>query len=377
MNEEGATSEEAKVILKNPRNQLDPSSLRAEQAVAKFGKAARHPLCLAGLDLWALEAKRSKLMKDAQPMKEFLDRADQNKKRARELYEHFYKEGKEKDVIAARALMLRFKELLPKVKKVYDAQANLLATYDQWIIDCREKFERELDTAEQEKNTTALRALPRVQKKWKALSNGARLKCGEQRQLGILQLVRDKKIRAEWAKGDAPAGYWEAASGSDRPLSDDEWQGRATAREIHSYLTATDGAKIAGDKDAKVIRRAAKALGIRLEEDQVGRKWKGPRPKKQKPKRPVGRPREKVEAQGVDDLEATEAADLKKRVNRVVTTDSFKVSGTGYNKKELKGIAQIDSADVASAQKAIRGIEREIEKLKMQRGGNLGRYSYE
>jgi hypothetical protein len=31
------------------------SSLRTEQAVARYGKAARHPLCLAALDLLRLD----------------------------------------------------------------------------------------------------------------------------------------------------------------------------------------------------------------------------------------------------------------------------------------------------------------------------------
>jgi hypothetical protein len=351
-------------------------SLRTQQAVARFGNAARHSLCLVALDLWALEAERSKLTKDALAMKEFLNSTDQQKKQARALLDYFYKKGKQKETIEAAALVRKLKEHVPKVQKAYQAQVKLLAMFEKFFIYLSGRFGRELLAAERAKNTSALRALPRVQKRWKALSNGARLKYGELRELGILQMLRDKKIRAEWAKGGALPGYMEAAFGSNRPLSDDEWKGRLTAREIHSHLTATDGAGVAGDKDAKEVRRIAKRLRIRLDEDQRGRKWKGPRPKNQEPKRPRGRPREKPELLPVNSIEEVETAVAKGSVHRVVKADSWKVIGEGYRKRKWKLTAQIDVPDAAWAQKVIRDINREIQKLMMLRGGNLGKYYY-
>jgi hypothetical protein len=94
-------------------------------------------------------------------------------------------------------------------------------------------------------------------------------------------------------KDGAAAGYWEAATGGDRLLSDEVWQGRLTAQELRLHLEATDGACVAGDQDAKEIRRVLRKLGIRPAEDQRGRKWKPLGPAKQKPKQSKrrGRPR--------------------------------------------------------------------------------------
>jgi len=186
----------------------------------------------------------------------------------------------------------KIKENLPALREAHQAQANLLSWRREVRTHFAQQFEHEQLVAEIKKNTSALRALPRVHKRWKAFSNSARLKHGELRELGILQLLRDKKIRAEQAKGGAVAGYTKAARGGERPLSDDEWQGRLTAREIHSHLTATDGKAVAGDKEAKEVRRTTRRLKIQLDEDQVGRKSKEPaRPKsKSKASRSGDRP---------------------------------------------------------------------------------------
>jgi hypothetical protein len=313
-------------------------------------------------------------MKDALSTKELLNTAERQKKQARALLDQFYKEGKQKEVIGAAALLRKINEnFLPKARRAYQAQVKLLAMRDEIRPYLTGQFGHELLAAESAKNRSALRALPRVQKRWKALSNGARLKYSELRELGILQMLRNKKIKAEWAKGEALAGYMEAAFGGDRPLSDDEWQGRLTAREIHSHLTATDGAGLAGDKDAKEVRRIARRLGIRLDEDQRGRKWKGPRPKNQELKRPRGRPREKPELQPVENLgEVEEALVSRHRVNKI---DSWKKGPLREDKSKIP--SQIDAWDVALARKENAKIESEIRKLTLARGGRKGLYAYD
>jgi hypothetical protein len=186
-------------------------------------------------------------------------------------------------------------------------------------------------------------------------------------------MVARRVIKATWAKHGAGAGYSEAARGGDRVLSDEIWQGRVTAKEIRSYLEATYGSRAAGDKDAKEIRRAAKKLGIRLAEDQRGRKWKPPLlPKEQEPKRQRGRPRTKAELEFVKDLEAIEA-DLVK-APRVAKMDSWVDSLTG--KATQKVIAQIDQMTVAEARKIIREMDREIARLTLRRGGRRGLFVY-
>jgi hypothetical protein len=71
--------------------------------------------------------------------------------------------------------------------------------------------------------------------------------------------------------------------------------------DFRSGLEAMYGPRVAGDKEGKQVRRTLKALGIRPDKDKAGRKWKPPFLKKQKPKRPVGRPR-KVELICADNI---------------------------------------------------------------------------
>ena len=175
-------------------------------------------------------------------------------------------------------------------------------------------------------------------------------------------MLRDKKIKAECAKGGALAGYTEAPFGGDRPLSDDEWQGRLTAREIHSHLAAAYGAGVAGDKDAKEVRRIARRLGIRLDEDQRGRKLMGPRPKNQELKRPRGRPREKPEIDFRADTASVEAEQAK--------APRTPIGEASYGWRER------NRRELELSRRVIKSIDREIKKLTMLRGGSLGRYCY-
>ena len=134
----------------------------------------------------------------------------------------------------------------------------------------------------------ACRALQRLRKRW--IANEASLKAGDLRKLEMLNMLRDQVIKAKWTTGEATSGsgYWEALRGGDRPLSDEAWQGRLTAREIHSRLA---DAGVLVDQELErgqlhEIRRLARKLGIRLAEDQRGRKRK-PYLGKQEPKRPL------------------------------------------------------------------------------------------
>ena len=156
--------------------------------------------------------------------------------------------------------------------------------------------------------TKALRALQRTRKRWSANPNaiGVHLKDGDPRQLEILNMLQNEAIKAKWSKNGAAAGYWEVGASGNRLLSDESWQERLTAKEIQSRLVDAPG-----DKDAKEVRRLLKKLGIRPAKDQLGRKWKSPYLKKQKPKRPRGRPRTRSDVWSytvcVPDLEKVES----------------------------------------------------------------------
>ena len=269
------------------------NTINTQLFIAQYGKAARYPVCQAAIGLWLVEDTIRKYAKDARSMGELVISTKRQKEQARALYEQFYKEGegKQKEVIQAEALMRKINEHFPKVDECYRANVELFTIYDQQVYPpIVARFDRECDAVARAKDVKALKALQQTRKRWNALAKGARLKDGDYRTLGILNLLRDKTIKATGLKA-GNAAYTEAAFGGNRLLSDEVWQGRLTAKEIHSYLKATYGPRVAGDKDAKQVRRVASKIGIRLAEDQRGRKWKPPYPKKQESKKPHGRPR--------------------------------------------------------------------------------------
>jgi hypothetical protein len=220
-----------------------------------------------------------------------VSRIKEERKETKALIDWFYEAKRGKEVAQAASIMQRIdNDLLPSAQKSYEGAVKFCSIIAKFRQEADTRFKRERETADPK----ARKALQQVKKRWSA--NPAPLKTGDRRELGILAMLRDKKVRATWAiKGAAAAGYWEAARGADRPLFDETWQGCLTAREIRSHLAVTYGIDVAGDKDAKEIRRACKNLGLRLAEDQRGRKYKLPSLKKEESKRPRGRPREKVD----------------------------------------------------------------------------------
>jgi hypothetical protein len=145
----------------------------------------------------------------------------------------------------------------------------------------KREYERVIRTGD----VKAVRALQRLRKPW--IANEAHLKAGDLRKLEMLNMLRAKVIKAARETRGLIDCSLEAARGGDRALSDEELQGRLTAREIYSHIKATRGLRVAGDKDAKEIRRLARKLGLRLAKDKRGRKWKWP-------------PRQKNKSNGVD-----------------------------------------------------------------------------
>jgi hypothetical protein len=219
---------------------MKADSLRSRQAVARFGKSARHPLCLAALDLWRLDEE----LFDAK-----------QRKGVQALIKQFRKEPKTKEATQAYEAIVKVRSIYQEVRRVRVA-----------------RLERECGAVIRTGDVKARRALQRVRKRW--IASEARLKDGDYRTLEMLKMLRDKVIKAAWVKDGAAAGYLEAVRGGDRALSDEAWGGRLTAREIYSHLVASRGFRLAGGKDAKEVRRLAKKLGFLLAEDQRGRKRK-------------------------------------------------------------------------------------------------------
>jgi hypothetical protein len=250
------------------------SSLRTQQAVARYGKAARHPLCLAALDLWRLDAEVSKWTKAIVFSEELVKRTKQMKENVQTVSKQFHKERNEKEANQVSALLRKIKTHLLRAEKRYQAAVKVRSFYQEghrWAVAL---FERERDAALCAGKKGVLRALGRLRKRWTVGEAG--LKAGNLRELETLSLLRHRVIKAARETRGLRDGYLEAARGGDRPLSDEVWQGRLTNRGIHSHIADTRGLSVAGDKDAKEIRRAARTMGIRLAEDKRGRKLKWP-----------------------------------------------------------------------------------------------------
>jgi hypothetical protein len=330
-------------------------SFRTQQFIAHYGKSARHPVCQAWFSLQRFNADLEEGMKKAVQIDEDVNSAKRQKEEVRWMYEQFYKEGKQKEVIQVEALFHKVNDLLLKLQKCYYAQAAYC------LALCREArpvaaalFEREKDAVVRTKDTKALRALKLVKRRWppNLSGKGARPRAGDQRELEILNMLHGKVIKAAWAtKDEVGAGYMEAY----RPLSDEVWQGRLTVKEIHLRLMTAGGSLLAGDKDGKEIRRILRRLGIRPAEDQRGRKWKPPVPKKQERKRP-----------GITKLKITSMTEamLAKTAEQ----------GDGLRNKQIYEARQ--DIDLKEARQVLKSMDREIAQLAQRRGGRKGQFVY-
>jgi hypothetical protein len=131
-------------------------SLRTQQAIARFGKAARHPLCLAALDLWRMEAELDKLAKDIVSLEGVLKQKEQ----AQALLDQCRNGQKEKEAKEASVLLREIDKLLPRAKTCYRATAELwLKLYELRKIAVA-RFERERENTK--RDARANRALQKV-----------------------------------------------------------------------------------------------------------------------------------------------------------------------------------------------------------------------
>jgi len=283
------------------------NTLQTQQFIARYGKAARYPVCQAAIRLWSVRDEIRKYAQEAPSLGGLLNSVKQQREQARELHEQIYKEGKQKETIEAAALVVEMDDLFKKTNSAFEANAKLFGIFSEVLLPVAvAQFESECDAVIRTKDTKAIQAFERVKKRWRddPSGKGARLRAGDQRELEILNMHRDKVIKAaRGTKDGIGVGYLEAVRGGHRLLSDDVWQERFTVKEMYSYLLATHGPRVAGDKDGKAIRRTLGSLGIRPAEDQLGRKWKPPF-SKPKTKLPVGRPRTNPDLEYRSDIEA-------------------------------------------------------------------------
>jgi hypothetical protein len=275
------------------------NSFHTQLAIAQFGKSARHPLCLAALEIWRLDAELSVWTKKVVLRQGFVNSAKQLKDRAQAMVAQFRKERKEKEANEASAHLREIDKYLLKAQGCYQAAVWGRSFYLEVRLWAVARFERERDAALRTGNVKALRALQRVRKRLN--DNKTFLGDADRRTLEMLKMLKEEVRKAALAKGGAKGGLVEAVRSGSRPLSDEALQGLLTAREIRSRLVDAPG-----DRHAKEVRRLARKLGIRLAEDERGRK-RNPYLSKQEPNRPRGRPRTKPDIGFTNDLEAKEA----------------------------------------------------------------------
>ena len=346
------------------------NTLRTEEAIARFGKAAWHPLCQAWLRLREEETEYKKVMKDLNSFDGLPNAVRLQKEQSKALLDWLYKEGKQKEAIQADALYHRLDEHLVKVQECYQAQVKLCAYWKEFRDQANLTFCLERRRAESARDAKALKALQYLKK-----NANRNMSDGQERVLGILRMLRDKTFKATFAKNGVAAAYWEAGSAGDRPLSDEFWQGRFTVMEFRSGLEAMYGPRVAGDKEGKETRRTLKALGIQPAKDQVGRKWKQPITKKQEPKRPRGRPRIHPELEYTDDIDRAHPHLRRHRVNTTgyaLNQSGWWRSGKKFGNTSYGGL----SSWAKSARKDLAAIDREIAKLELLRGGRKGKFVY-
>src|SRR5437016_4406781 len=123
-------------------------SLRTQRAIARWGKGARYPLCLAGISLWSIEKELRKVGDDIALLKGDLSSAE-----------------------------------LRNSKEQY-----WLLVYDNLYTVAVAQFESALDAT----NIKEFGAYERLKKQWHNGSGEAQLTNGQKRVLGILGLLRDK-----------------------------------------------------------------------------------------------------------------------------------------------------------------------------------------
>ena len=141
-------------------------SLRTQQAIALFGKAARHPLCLAALDLWRMETELSKWSQAVVLSEQAVNRAKQRRRKVLALIEQFRDEQKEKEVKKACALFREIDKHLLEAQNYYQAAVKLRPIFQELHGMAVTQFNREHDAAIHRGGRKALLALQRTRRRW-------------------------------------------------------------------------------------------------------------------------------------------------------------------------------------------------------------------
>src|SRR5262249_50983024 len=124
-------------------------SLRTREYVARFGKAARHPVCQMAICLWGWNAKLSAQGAKVVEARKLLNDLKQSRKRAAALIDHYHKAQKGKETAELAAIMQEIdNELLPKAETNFEAQKKLWISTAKLQIEVEALFKREFAAAD-------------------------------------------------------------------------------------------------------------------------------------------------------------------------------------------------------------------------------------
>jgi hypothetical protein len=249
------------------------NTLRRRQAIARYGKALRYPLCQAALTLWQIDSDLLTLVRDSVEVEGVIRNAKRSRNEAESQVRRFGKAGKLRLAKQAGATLNRIDALLRKVEANNELQRKCISTFREIRLIAEARFAHESIAALRARNFDAFKALERASKRWTKPDNPP-----DYRTLEILKFLGDKASKRAWDEGGAAAGYLEAARGPDRKLSDAGWP-QLSARELHARLVSAKALlpprhEYQRRDQMHEVRRLAKRLGIKLSPDRRGPKRK-------------------------------------------------------------------------------------------------------
>lgn len=250
-------------------------TLRQRHAVARYGQAARHPLCQAALRLWSWDVQWLNAIKASLITERVLKDCENNIRKTKALIAQLRQERKPGGAKSACEVLQKFNQLRSEALAVRQKREDITALRALRFM-AEDAFAKESLAAARGRDFAAFKALKPLWERW-----GQPNYQHDYRTLGLLELFRDEAVKQAWDRDGVGGGYSEVAFGSDKLLSDEaHWPG-FTAKELHEHLVARR-AFSGGEEQLHQVRRLAKKLGIRLSPDK-----RGPKLKKEKGKKSV------------------------------------------------------------------------------------------
>ena len=145
------------------------TSLRTQQAIARYGKAAWHPLGLAALDLLRRDEELFKCTEEIELSKELVKRTERYEKEANQV----------------SALLRKIRNHLLKARRRYWGAVRVRSIWQEMRPVPLALFKREYERVIRTGDAKAYRALQRLRKRW--IAGEAALKAGDHRTIAFIE----------------------------------------------------------------------------------------------------------------------------------------------------------------------------------------------